>query len=164
MNLWEKMIYTSNQVFSGSQLENTKVLKPKENKQPFAHLITSNKAGLILILPLVQGVNNIGSGSFADHSHEKFSLSGIVEGAQWVITNTQGKISVKDACSSNGSRLVRKKNRDSIIEKPSSAILKSNIGIIMGWDGKCDHTDEHQLEEGDILVNIYRYFLFHKTH
>jgi hypothetical protein len=143
----------------GQPLDVEEAIVCDEPGWPVACLLAMNRNELRKLMPLFAGTNVVGRGAGASYSKSRKSLTGIVEGSQWVISTGSGGTTATDAGSSNGSILVPRRFRSTI--PLDFALLRRTPGLTyLGWNGSTSHPEAVTLATGDVLVNPYAWFLF----
>lgn len=145
----------------GSQSSNLgfRVLSLSNNERPVAYLVSRKPADSHIALPVGPVVTLVGRAALANYVVERSMLAGVIEGVQWRVTWSPGKVSICDAGSTNGSVLVRRADREQVADTLHE-LQKDPRALRLGWDGAQTNDATQVVADGDVLVNAYGQFLY----
>jgi hypothetical protein len=131
----------------------------EEPGSPVACLLAMSGTTARKLMPLFAGRTVVGRGAGTSYPSCRQGLTGIVEGAQWVINATPSGTTAADAGSSNGSLLVPRRMRSSLVLDFVRLRQVPDL-TYLGWDGSNRNVGSADIATGDLLVNPYAWFLF----
>jgi hypothetical protein len=130
------------------------VVAPSSYSQPVAFLTTADNDNSRYVLLLNEGINEVGR-SCPAYSESRRALTGVIEGWQWRIECCGRDARAQDTRSTDGSVVLR---RGTILT--SVAERRTGVGVSIGWDGSRSNESAVPLNEGDMIINQYRAFIF----